>query len=296
MKRKLLKILTASFIAVGALSNAQTIYRFDLSYNTANQTAGNWNNVPVNGSTSNFIDDQGTASSYMMATTSNFTSGNASGTSTPDASISSEFPGTATVDAWYVQDGATNTGTITFSNLNTANYYSFTIFASRASVTENRETLYTVVGSTTGTDTLNPSSNIADLATIVDVQPNSSGVITLTVTKGAANANGSGFAYINAFKITESTTAMAVRDVNFSNEVDVYPNPASSYFQLALQKASKNVSLKIYNAEGRLVKSLTNLKIENGVVRVETSGMAKGNYFLQIEGEGKIANKKLIVK
>lgn len=281
-------------------AKAQNLYQFDLNYNSGAvyQTAGNWNAVNATNTTAsvaNFIDSNGVASTYTAAITAPFVAANDSGTQNPSPSIG--FPSTATRDAFYVQNGATNSATFTFSNLNLTNYYSFSIFASRDGVTDNRETLYTITGSTTGTATLNPSSNSSNLANVNNIQAKPDGTITLTITKGSNNVNGSGFAYINAFKITESPTMLAVKDLNnLSRKINVFPNPISNDFYLNLSKSYKDVSLEVYSLDGKLVKKINNLSNVVGKVKVENTQLKSGNYLLKINADGETSTQKIIVE
>lgn len=278
---------------------AQTVYQFDLNYNSGAiyQTAGNWN--AVNGTTTaislpNFIDSNGVASTYTMAITAPFVAANDSGTQNPNASIG--FPSTATRDAFYVQNGTTSSATFTFSGLNVSNYYSFTIFACRDGVTDNRETLYTITGNTTGTATLNPSSNTTNLALVNNIQAKPDGTITLTITKGANNVNASGYAYINAFKITETTEMMAVQEVNIKNQIQILPNPITDVFYLNLSKNYKNVNLEIYTLDGKKVKSLQFNNGLNGKVRMDGVNLKTGTYMFHVKADGEKFSQKVIVK
>jgi len=81
--------------------------------------------------------------------------------------------------------------------------YSFSFFGSRAA-TDNRETLYTVSGTNTGSASLNPSSNAAQIATVQNIRPNAEGKITISVTAGPNNPSSNGWFYLNAAKITSN--------------------------------------------------------------------------------------------
>jgi hypothetical protein len=81
--------------------------------------------------------------------------------------------------------------------------YTFSFFGSRAA-TDNRETLYTVSGTNSGSAALNPSSNATQIATIENIKPNAQGKITITVTAGPNNVSSNGWFYLNAAKITSN--------------------------------------------------------------------------------------------
>ncbi len=81
--------------------------------------------------------------------------------------------------------------------------YTFSFFGSRAA-TDNRETLYTVSGTNSGSAALNPSSNSTAIATVENIKPNAEGKIRITVTAGPNNPSSNGWFYLNAAKITSN--------------------------------------------------------------------------------------------
>jgi hypothetical protein len=94
-------------------------------------------------------------------------------------------------------------GVIEVSGLISTLNYSFSFFGSR-DASDNRETLYTVAGATTGSASLNPSSNSTAIATVQNIKPNAQGKIIITVTAGPNNLSSNGWFYLNAAKITSS--------------------------------------------------------------------------------------------
>jgi hypothetical protein len=184
-------------------SSTDVNYLLDINYNaTLYPTPGNWNNMNghATGSVTGLVNDMGVASPYNVAVSDAFSQSNESGVLNPSGT--NIFPSTATRDAVY-GDNSNPTGALTFSNLNPAKVYSFEIFASRKDITDNRETLYTVVGASTVSATLNPSSNSANTCIISDIAPDESGNIVLNVAKGTNNVNASGYYYLNALKLKE---------------------------------------------------------------------------------------------
>ncbi len=92
-------------------------------------------------------------------------------------------------------------GVIKLSGFTDDTAYDFCFFGSRTA-TDNRETKYTVIGGTTGSASLNAASNTDELACVEGIQPDADGIITIEVTSGDNNDNGSGFFYINAMRIS----------------------------------------------------------------------------------------------
>lgn len=94
--------------------------------------------------------------------------------------------------------------TLKMTNLNPDKKYDFCFFGVRCCVGDNRETSYTVKGANEKTTLLNTSSNKSESACVEEVQPNEAGELTIVVTEGPNNNNGSGFYYISALKMTAS--------------------------------------------------------------------------------------------
>jgi hypothetical protein len=80
--------------------------------------------------------------------------------------------------------------------------------------------------------------------------------------------------------------------------VTVLPNPAHRTFQISFtQPQSGPVSLKIYDASGRLVKTLIQEKLKEGehTIKLTTSGLATGVYFIELKQDKKRLTEKLLI-
>ncbi len=268
----------------------------------ATSTLGNWNNVndPATlNSFTNLIDDAGVTTGEVLTLTDIFASpANSQGNPTPDGGL--PFPDTAAQDSYYGEDATEQTGGFTLSGLEVGKYYSFTIFASRDGVADNRETLYTIEGSAgPQTATLDATNNTANVATILNVQPNVSGEITILVEKGLANDNPSGFYYIGAIEMTKSDTTLSNRKFGINGTVSVYPNPSSEFVKISLNlNAAARVKMGVYDITGKLVKTLLNEEKSAGsfVQTWDRSNVASGLYILKIDADGRNQNSKLILK
>ena len=92
-------------------------------------------------------------------------------------------------------------GVIKLSGFTGDSAYDFCFFGSRTA-TDNRETQYTVMGASTDSASLNAASNTDEFACVSGIKPDADGVITIEVTAGPNNTNGTGFFYINAMRIS----------------------------------------------------------------------------------------------
>lgn len=182
-------------------------------------TSGGWNMLGITDSgasgagglgqtVANMIDTNSNSTGISAEITQRFNGLNSSGTSSPSGAAA-EF-GDHGADGGYGNFDAPFPGgnevtiqnsQITFSNLIDTNTYDFTFFASRLSVSDNRETLYELIGQNTDSATLNPSNNTSNVATVIGISPDINGQIVLNITEGANNTNSTGFYYLGALKI-----------------------------------------------------------------------------------------------
>ena len=110
-------------------------------------------------------------------------------------------------------------------------------YASRALVTDNRETDYTVMGAATTVVSLNPAGNIDTTVTAENVQPDAAGEITITLGPGVNNNNGNRFTYLGVLRVDinsvqvpivftdepDDTTVILGRPVTFTAAVNSSP-------------------------------------------------------------------------
>ncbi len=273
--------------------------------------AGNWNNVSIEnaastaGLTTVLINSEGTSTGVTFTINDQFNTVNTAGTQTPDAAL--PFPDTSTRDSFFgsttLFQGLTEpSGGFILTDLDPTKFYSFIVFASRNNVSDNRETLYTVTGSTTSAQALNTSNNVADTADILNIQPNASGEITFVAEPGPNNDNGSGFYYLGAIEMITSDTALSINNFNFNNSLSVSPNPVKDVCNIKFnlqKKASLNVS--VYDINGRLVSTLMNEEASAGDVnlswdRSAENDLAAGLYILKIKANDQVSTSKLLVK
>jgi len=227
MKLKIILSITLSlFIVIISYSQESTLLDFG-SPNTGFTSSGNWNNITVNtGSQSgvvvNLINDLGNTTGATLTLDDSFDFYNTSGT-TDNLSLTE----TATKDSFFGEassfNGVTNTtGGFTLSNLDPTKYYSFSIFASRMGVSDNREALYTVFGQNILSNSLNAANNTSNTSNILNIQPLSNGTISFSATTGTNNNNSYGFYYLGAIEMVTSTTPITT--IGNANLTLTYPN------------------------------------------------------------------------
>ncbi|GAT35473.1 PEP-CTERM protein-sorting domain-containing protein [Terrimicrobium sacchariphilum] len=163
-----------------------------------------WNSVAgANFSFSNLVDSGGTSTSLSLSssTPDNY---NAVGALVTGANSS---PGPAWIGSnWISQDSlfTTTTVTLTLGGLSAGQVYNFEFFGARGNaanpVNNNRTALYTVTsGSSSGSANLNTSNN-TNTTVNFNITADVTGNATITMALGTGND--SGFAYLNAMKVT----------------------------------------------------------------------------------------------
>ncbi len=91
---------------------------------------------------------------------------------------------------------------IEFTGFESDDAYEFCFFGSRNSVSDNRDTKYTLAGATEQSASLDSANNTENIICISNVQADADGKITLTVSAGDSNNNSNEFYYLNAMRIT----------------------------------------------------------------------------------------------
>lgn len=165
-----------------------------VNYNQLEPAGAPWNNFNAlpntNAGISNLQDETGTASGINITILDAFTGANNVGATTGENS--GVFPDAVMHTFFYDQSGADRH--VRISGLSADRKYNLMFFGSRASVYDNRNTVYGAGGQTV---TLNAASNTSNTVQINGLSPDSTGSIIFTVRQ----ASGSFAAYINAMVI-----------------------------------------------------------------------------------------------
>lgn len=74
--------------------------------------------------------------------------------------------------------------------------------------------------------------------------------------------------------------------------LNIYPNPASSYFTISMQNNNENKTVSVYTMDGVLVKQQS---FSNEKTQVETSGLSSGLYVVEVRTSKEVFKKKLMV-
>ena len=89
------------------------------------------------------------------------------------------------------------------------------------------------------------------------------------------------------------TQPLGVNELTKNTDFNIYPNPANTYSTVELSAfTGKSVNIELYDALGRRIVNVENLKAEKYVL--DRNNMPTGIYFIKVSSEGKNYCKKLI--
>ncbi len=207
----------AALFAVSQVPCGAQTFLFDFgstTYTTGNGAApaddpvNFWNNVTTTvgqsdtGSLLNLITTDNSVTSVGLMMLSRFNGANEAGTQ-----ASTLFPSDATRDSLFgnteLFSGLANVfPSFKLIGLDPAGTYDFTFYASRLSVTDNRETGYTLTGANAGFAALNASANVDNFATALGIAPTAEGEITIAIGPTANNVNANHFTYLGVMEMS----------------------------------------------------------------------------------------------
>ncbi len=206
--------LAAALLLAGAPSSPAQTYLIDLggSYRTSrgpipNDPQNSWNNLDDSigqtstGVLSNLVSSINTTSTVNLMMVSRFTGVNANGTQG-----SSLYPANATRDSLFGNTGNHSGLSNIFprfklTGLDPATVYSFTFYASRTGVSDNREAGYTVTGGNSGFAALDAANNIDQTATVANITPDAAGEISIAIDPTANNNNSVKYTYLGVLRM-----------------------------------------------------------------------------------------------
>jgi lysophospholipase L1-like esterase len=251
-------------------------------------TTGNWNNIHDHQAANvQLINDEGVNTGITLKITDPFYNGFNTNGPTSVSGEAAIFPGTATSDNFFghTMDWSTTPanpkGVIVFSGLQPGKYYSFSIFASRMAVSDNREAKYSFEGKDgLITSSLDASNNSTKVALNNNLQADANGEIKLTIEAGENNNNATRFYYIGAMRIRISDSPSAAPGLNIKEKMQV------SYHDGTLRTSDYTGTILISDLSGRKLAELQSVFGQSSV-RLE-----KGLYIICT----KLGNSTLLVK
>ena len=90
------------------------------------------------------------------------------------------------------------------------------------------------------------------------------------------------------------TIATGIMENSSASSINLFPNPATNHFTIALGSNNKNVEVTIADITGKIIYSTTTVDTQS--IEINTEDFAAGIYVVQIQSADFIAMKKLIVE
>ena len=97
------------------------------------------------------------------------------------------------------------------------------------------------------------------------------------------------------YKLDLSEDILSVAHRSFSENIAIYPNPATDYVTISASQSFENISVGIYDAMGREI-SRRDFSSSNTDEQISTQGFSKGMYFVKISNGHSQTTRKLVLK
>lgn len=99
--------------------------------------------------------------------------------------------------------------------------------------------------------------------------------------------------YLLDLSITRATN-VGIKENTLANKIKIYPNPASEFIHIELDKVSEISTIDIFNMEGQQV-FLSNIMNNDKVLKIPLQSLPNGVYFVRlISKEGSIQVEKIL--
>lgn len=260
--------------------------QINLSFASVPEEAG-WNvlaDFNLNAKVENLRDKDGDFTPVQVTVVDRFGGTNPNGPTATTTDMN--LPAGATSQSFFGNvlafGGSTEpTAAIRFSLLDVSQTYNFKIFASRMSVSDNRETEYKFSGELNPDTTiyLNSSNNTTNYVQANNIKPNYKGEIVIKMTVGPNNNNANKFYYINALQITPNTSSSSGVQNLKNNSVKVYPNPFSEVINVQVDNSADKI--KLFGIDGREIRDIDYSNTDNKI-QISTQHLHTGFYVLVV--------------
>lgn len=101
------------------------------------------------------------------------------------------------------------------------------------------------------------------------------------------NLTSSGLYDVFVHKMSQTPTG--INKITNQNNIALYPNPTNNFIDI--ETGLKNYSISVFDNMGKLI---LHEKENQNKARIDVSGFSNGLYFIQLQSDGKIINKKFI--
>ncbi len=98
---------------------------------------------------------------------------------------------------------------------------------------------------------------------------------------------------ITPVSVPSTTSIVSIQQAAI--HVSLYPNPANDYTYLSIDGIEGNISMKIVDISGKIIRAEQFYVNNNTVKQIETATFAKGIYFIHLQNNNRSQTQKLIV-
>lgn len=112
----------------------------------------------------------------------------------------------------------------------------------------------------------------------------------MTQTNGMFSIERKGVKSLSPFAVFDDNTSLSVGEVATTNDVQVYPNPATDEINISYN-GTATATAEVYNLAGSLVKSAN---VVNGENTISLNGLNSGIYYIRLAADGATSTHKFV--
>lgn len=112
----------------------------------------------------------------------------------------------------------------------------------------------------------------------------------MTQTNGMFSIERTGVKSLSPFAVFDENTSLSVGEVATTNDVQVYPNPATDAINISYN-GTATATAEVYNLAGSLVKSAN---VVNGENTISLNGLNSGIYYIRLAADGATSTHKFV--
>lgn len=161
-------------------------------------------------------------------------------------------------------------GAFSITGLDAGKKYKFSIFASRAGLTEPRSVIYVINDENGSSVELDVANNDKNLAILDQVSPNADGSLTFTLNFAS---NNTAYSYISAMMIDTASVSTGVSSIGLEKTAISAVRSGNSVRLIWNNSENQKAFVRIYNLDGKLIKNISVSGSNSVDVELENNGM-----------------------
>ncbi len=123
-------------------------------------------------------------------------------------------------------------------------------------------------------------------------------IYTFRYKKDLINSYGNDCVWLDNIRLPFNSTIIGIENINFKNELSLYPNPANSNFNVDVyvkEKRSAKASVIDINGKQLITKVFNQLSIGFNKLNINVNDLSNGMYFVKLESDNQMQTYKLNV-